>query len=291
VPAGGLSRRAGGGKETDTGTAALPLTGRAAEEFLAQARMEVVGRIRRASNTTLLARLELDGLAADAVYKPVAGERPLWDFPDGTLANREVAAYAVSEATGWGIVPPTVLRDGPAGPGMCQLWVRPEAHPEPLVDILPGGDVPPGWVRSLDLSEFADRPATLAHADHVMLRRMAILDVIINNADRKVGHILPAPGGEVHGVDHGVAFHVDDKVRTVLWGWGGQSLAGECVAVAQALAVDLAPGAASGLRSQLTRLLSGPEVDATAARARRLVVHPRYPRPGHRWPAVPWPLF
>jgi uncharacterized repeat protein (TIGR03843 family) len=242
---------------------------------------------------TLLAQLTLDGVSAQAVYKPIAGERPLWDFPDGTLAAREVAAYCLSEATGWGVVPPTVLRDGPAGPGMCQLWVDAEGEQGSLVRLSDAAaPTPPGWLRSVDLSELADRPLMLVHADHLVLRRLAVLDLFINNADRKAGHILPAAGGEVYGVDHGVAFHVDDKLRTVLWGWAGQPLPGECVAVAEAVCVDLAPGSTSRLRSQLCQLLTTEEIDATAARARRVVARPRYPHPKRRrWPPVPWPLF
>ena len=135
-------------------------------------------------------------LAAECVYKPVAGERPLWDFPDGTLAGREVSAYLVSEATGWRVVPPTVLRDGPFGPGMVQLWM----------------DVDP-------TSTCRVRPPR-----HPALRRMAVFDAVVNNADRKGGHILPTPDGHVYGVDHGICFSVEPKLRTLLWRWAGKPL-------------------------------------------------------------------
>ena len=168
--------------------------------LLRDGRLQLEGRLLDASNATLFCSVALDGVAAACVYKPVRGERPLWDFPDGTLAGREVSAYLVSEATGWELVPPTVLREGPYGPGMCQLWVD--------VD------------ETVDLSE-------LARSDHPDLRRMAVLDAVINNADRKGGHLLPRADGLVQGVDHGVCFAVEDKLRTLLWQWRGQPLTDE----------------------------------------------------------------
>ena len=165
------------------------------------------------------------------MYKPVAGEAPLWDFPDGTLAGRELAAYLVSAALGWDIVPYTIIRDGPAGSGMLQLWVDqpgdtrcgedPESGPD-LVDLLPAGHIPPGFLPVLRAYDYAGDEVTLVHADNVRLRRMAVFDVLINNADRKGGHILSAVDGHVYGVDHGVSLHVEDKLRTVLWGWAGK---------------------------------------------------------------------
>ncbi len=146
------------------------------------------------------------------MYKPVRGERPLWDFPDGTLAGRELAAYLVSEATGWDLVPPTVLRDGPFGPGMCQLWVE--------VDD------------SVDL-------VALSRSRHDDLRRMAVLDSVINNADRKGGHLLPRPDGRVQGVDHGICFAVEDKLRTLLWQWRGRRLDDEALEVLTRLRLAL----------------------------------------------------
>ena len=164
------------------------------------------------------------------VYKPIAGEAPLWDFPDGTLAGRELAAYLVSAALGWDIVPYTIIRDGPAGRGMLQLWVDqpgdqvgedPESGPD-LVDLLPAGHIPPGFLPVLRAYDYAGDEVTLVHADDLRLRRMAVFDVLINNADRKGGHILSGVDGQVYGVDHGVSLHVEDKLRTVLWGWAGK---------------------------------------------------------------------
>ncbi|CAM5645420.1 Phosphatidylinositol 3-and 4-kinase OS=Streptomyces glaucescens OX=1907 GN=SGLAU_06910 PE=4 SV=1 [Streptomyces glaucescens] len=171
-------------------------------DLLSEGELTVRGRIREASNAALYCTVAHDGQEAACVYKPVAGERPLWDFPDGTLAAREVAAYLVSEATGWGLVPPTVLRDGPYGEGMVQLWI--EAVPDAELLALVEEDEPgPGW-KAIGLAEVGEgRTALLVHADDARLRRLAVLDAVINNADRKGGHLLPAAGGRLYGIDHG----------------------------------------------------------------------------------------
>ena len=183
--------------------------------------LELVGRITVASNATFLATIG----EVSVVYKPVAGEQPLWDFPDGTLAHREVAAYLVSEAFGWDVVPTTILRDGPLGPGMVQLWQRARPGAGPGRHRPRGGRARGGLARrcSTGIDE-DDRPVTLIHEDSPALRRMAVFDVVVNNADRKGGHILPTTDGHRYGVDHGVSFHVEHKLRTVLWGWRGDAL-------------------------------------------------------------------
>lgn len=244
--------------------------------------LEVLGRITVASNATFLA--EVGG--ARVVYKPVAGEKPLWDFPDGTLANREVAAYLVSEATGWGVVPHTWLRDGPLGRGMVQLWQEPDAAQDP-VDVVPSGTVPDGVRTVLEGGDEQGDPVTLVHEDSPALRRMAVLDVLLNNADRKGGHVLPMPDGRRLGVDHGVTFHVEPRLRTVLWGWLGDDLAAEEVAGVERVRVGLD----GDLGRLLATLLAPAEVDALAARCDRLLRAPRFPGPEGEMPAVPWPLF
>ena len=228
--------------------------------LLREGSLDVQGRLLDASNATLLCTVALDGVEAACVYKPVAGERPLWDFPDGTLAGREVAAYLVSEATGWGIVPPTVLRDGPFGTGMCQLWV--------------------------DVDESVDLVA-LARSDHADLRRMAVLDAVVNNADRKGGHLLPRADGRVQGVDHGVCFSVEDKLRTLLWQWRGHPLPGEAVEVLTRVRAELDGGLGEALDEHLTRA----EVRATRKRVDRLLRTGVHPHPSEDWPAIPWPPF
>ncbi|GEM00052.1 SCO1664 family protein [Cellulomonas terrae] len=243
--------------------------------------LELVGRITVASNATFLATIG----DVSVVYKPVAGERPLWDFPDGTLANREAAAYLVSEAFGWDVVPRTLLRDGPLGPGMVQVWQQPDASQDP-VDVVAA--VPQdGWRSVFRGVDEDDRPVTLVHEDSPALRRMAVFDVVVNNADRKGGHILPTAAGHRYGVDHGVSFHVEHKLRTVLWGWRGEPLdAVELAGVERVLsAVD------GDLGQRLSELLDDDEVAALAARCERLVHDGVFPGPSGDMPAFPWPFF
>jgi uncharacterized repeat protein (TIGR03843 family) len=228
--------------------------------LLREGDLEIEGRLLDASNATLYCSCTFDGVTAAVVYKPVQGERPLWDFPDGTLAGREVSAYLVSQATGWDVVPPTVLRDGPFGTGMCQLWVD--------VD------------ESVDLGD-------LARSDHPGLRRMAVLDAVVNNADRKGGHLLPTPAGHVHGVDHGVCFSVEDKLRTLLWQWRGLPLTDEALDVLGRVRAELEGPLAEALAEHLTVS----EVRATVDRVDRLLSTGVHPLPSPDWPAIPWPPF
>jgi uncharacterized repeat protein (TIGR03843 family) len=246
----------------------------------------VRGRIREASNAALYCTVAHEGREAACIYKPVAGERPLWDFPDGTLAQREVAAYEVSEATGWGLVPPTVLRDGPYGEGMVQLWIDtvPEAELLALVDAEEPG---PGW-KAVAFAEVDEgRTALLVHADDERLRRLAVLDAVVNNADRKGGHLLPAAGERLYGIDHGVTFHAENKLRTLLWGWAGDPLTAEALAVLDALHGALEDGAPLAVR--LGELITPAELDATRARVGALLESGKHPEPGGEWPAIPWP--
>ncbi|MFC9058050.1 SCO1664 family protein [Streptomyces sp. NPDC057074] len=261
-------------------------TDAAAAELLALGELTVRGRIREASNAALYCTVTHEGREAACIYKPVAGERPLWDFPDGTLAQREVAAYEVSEATGWGLVPPTVLREGPYGEGMVQLWI--EAVPEAeLLALVDEEDPGPGW-KGIALAEVGEgRTALLVHADDERLRRLAVLDAVINNADRKGGHLLPADGERLYGIDHGVTFHAENKLRTLLWGWAGDPLTGEALAALDALREALKDGGALALR--LGGLITPAELDATRARVDTLLASGKHPEPGGEWPAIPWP--
>ena len=221
--------------------------------------LSVEGRLVDASNATLYCAISCDGVTAAAVYKPVAGERPLWDFPDGTLAEREVAAYEISAASGWAIVPPTVYRDGPAGPGMVQLWIGEDAT--------------------------ADLVRLIRSRDGAQVRRIAVFDAVINQAVRKGGHLLPTAAGHVYGVDHGVTFHVEDKLRTVLWQWAGNRLPAEVVAELEALRAQFDVT----LGQRLHELLTTREVRRTIRRLDRLLDTGRHPEPSDDWPAVPWP--
>ncbi|MEV0412261.1 SCO1664 family protein [Streptomyces sp. NPDC050448] len=268
------------------------------EELLAKGELTVVGRISEASNAVLLCTVTYGDESADCVYKPVKGERPLWDFPDGSLAQREVAAYLVSEATGWGLVPPTVLRDGPYGEGMVQQWIEStpaeegpgdsqESDESGLLALVEGEEAGEGWkpVALADVGE--GRTALLVHADDPRLRRLAVLDAVINNGDRKGGHLLPAPDGRLYGIDHGVTFHREDKLRTLLWGWAGEPLTDEAREVLASLAGRLADG--EPLATRLAELITPVELAAVRARVAHLLRTGVHPQPSGQWPAIPWP--
>jgi uncharacterized repeat protein (TIGR03843 family) len=251
--------------------------------------LEVHGRILPASNVTLVARVTLDGQSLQCVYKPVSGERPLWDFPDGSLAGREVAAYLVSEALGWDVVPLTIERDGPLGRGMVQVWREPDDEQDP-VDLVPEGEVPDGYLHVLDAADGEGRPVSLVHEDSPGLHRMAVFDAVVNNADRKGGHVLAMPDGHRYGVDHGVCFHAAPKLRTVLWGWATLPLREDEREALTGLVEDVAAGDGA-LRSALDERLSHAEVTALRTRCERLLARNRMPVPSGEWPAIPWPAF
>jgi uncharacterized repeat protein (TIGR03843 family) len=238
--------------EPDDNTSAL--------ELLTLGRLEVEGRLAVASNATMYCAIRRGAAQAACVYKPVAGERPLWDFAEGSLADREVAAYAVSQAAGWNLVPPTVLRDGPFGPGMCQLWIDADA--------------------SVDLVALA------RNSDHRALRDMAVFDAVVNNADRKIGHLLPVPSGRLYGCDHGVCFGEEYKLRTVLWQWRGRSLPRRAIEALTRLQQALGE---EELAAELSTRLTPDEVTATRQRVELLLEHRVHPYPPEDWPAVPWP--
>ncbi|MGW1113970.1 SCO1664 family protein [Streptomyces albidoflavus] len=273
--------------------------------------LTVRGRIAEASNAVLHCTVVHQGRTAACVYKPVAGEQPLWDFPDGTLAQREVAAYEVCAALGWELIPPTVLREGPYGPGMVQLWID-QADEEPGERAEPGGapeagenasgpvpvghllaladaerPAPEGW-RAIGLAEVpGGGTALLVHADDARLRRLAVLDAVINNSDRKGGHLLTSADGRLHGIDHGVTFHTEDKLRTLLWGWAGEPLPEEAVTALGRLAAAL--GEDAPLTTRLAALLTPAEVAALRDRVAALLASGTHPVPGGEWPAIPWP--
>ncbi|MCJ0905638.1 SCO1664 family protein [Rhodococcus sp. ARC_M6] len=254
--------------------------------------LTVIGQITTASNATLVCDSILGEQSMRVVYKPVRGERPLWDFPDGTLAGREVASYRVSETLGWGVIPRTVLRDGPFGPGMVQRWVDTvdrvsDGSNEPeIVDLCSPGNVPPGWFEVLQAFDSEGEPVSLIHADDPRLQRMAVLDVLINNADRKGGHALEGVDGSVYGVDHGICLHTDNKLRTVLWGWAGRTVPGPLLADV----ADFAASVDGSFGDELSDLITDSEIAALAGRARNMVEMAVMPVPnGHR--TIPWPPF
>ena len=254
----------------------------AAVEALRSGDLEVLGRLVGSSNNAMVVRVWSPGEMPPeppeggrpqpiedgdllAVWKPTRGERPLFDFPLGTLTRREVATYLVSEALGWGIVPPTFLREGPFGEGMVQLWI----DSDPAADVI-----------------------ALVSDDDPRLRRVAVLDAVVNNTDRKASHLLPLQDGHVHAVDHGVTFSVVPKLRTVLWAWEGEPFDDEEVAGLARVSQVLGSARTAGpLAGSLRELLAAPEVAATRARVDELLATRRFPSPNPDWPAIPWPPY
>jgi len=255
-------------------------------ELITRGRIEVEGRLVDASNATLFCAVELDGERAHCVYKPINGERPLWDFPDGTLAGREVAAYLVAHEAGLDVIPPTVLRKGPFGRGMVQLWIDTKDGDD-LVDVVAPADVPGGWREVLHAHDRFGGPAVLVHSDHPSVRLLCAIDVVINNADRKGGHVLHGTDGEVYGVDHGICLHQENKLRTVLWGWVGEPLPAEAVE-----GIGRLRGALRGdFADVLARHLTMAEIGALMSRVDTLLADPVFPGPDSQWRAIPWPAF
>jgi uncharacterized repeat protein (TIGR03843 family) len=227
--------------------------------LLGNGALEPVGLLPGASNDTFLSTISESGLETYAVYKPRDGEAPLWDFPEGSLYRREMAAYVVSEALGWEIVPPTVIRDGPMGVGMVQLFIDHEP---------------------------AEHYLTLAPSHPEIFRRVAAFDLAVNNADRKSGHCLLQRGtGRIFVVDHGVTFHVDPKLRTVIWDHAGEPIPADILADLARLSTALTVGE---VRTAMDELLAAEERDALDARIAMLMQHAVYPEPGPGRP-YPWP--
>jgi uncharacterized repeat protein (TIGR03843 family) len=228
--------------------------------ILTEGEMRVTGRLVDASNATLYATVTLNSQELICIYKPIAGERPLWDFSEGTLAHREFAAYLLSRDLGFDVVPLTILREGPYGPGMVQQWID--------ID------------ESIDLAEFFS-------SDHPKLREMAIFDSIINNTDRKIGHLLPVDSETVFGCDHGVTFHVDNKLRTVLWQWADEPFTEMEIQLLQKALRHIQ----TDLGLALEPFLTANEILATEKRIQALLESKKFPLPNPDWPAVPWPAF
>lgn len=238
--------------------------------------LRLLGRILGASNETFLAADEQD---RHWVYKPVVGEKELWDFPEETLGRREVAAFEVSAALGLGVVPVTLWAEGPLGEGSVQEFIDGETCD--VVDLLRPEELTHEWMPVASGVDQDGRPMVLAHRDDPRLRSMALFDALINNSDRKVGHIVEAEG-RLFGVDHGVSMHVDDKLRTVLWGFAGEPLSDDDrhrLHMATELTVPLSEG------------LADEEWECLQVRAERLLNEGRYPTPSEEWPPIPWPPF
>jgi uncharacterized repeat protein (TIGR03843 family) len=231
---------------------------------LNNATLTVTGRLIDASNATLYAMCTIRDTDGErefsSIYKPIAGERPLWDFPDGTLANREYLTVLLSHWLELHLVPPTILRDGPYGTGMVQMWI----------------DIDP----DIELMDFYSQ-------DDPRLRKLALFDIIINNTDRKIGHLIPTADGHLYGCDHGVTFHAEDKLRTVLWQWAGEEFTAEEFALLHK-ARELF---AVRKREIIESLIEYEEIEATIARIDRALIAGTFSKPSPDWPAVPWPPF
>lgn len=241
----------------------MPIDAEAIEAFLhdlSHGALSISGRLVDASNATLYASCEVKERTLTCIYKPIAGERPLWDFPDGTLANREYLTFLLSHWLGLHLVPPTVLRDGPYGTGMVQLWID--------ID------------ESIDLMEFFKE-------DNPELRKIALLDLITNNTDRKIGHLIPTTDGRVFGCDHGVTFHEEDKLRTVLWQWAKEPFNANEIEILKLAALLLG----TEKRDVVLGLIEEEELNATLGRIERALSDKTFPEPSQDWPAVPWPPF
>ncbi len=226
---------------------------------MSEGTLTVTGRLVDASNATLYGTIVEGEDEVRVIYKPVAGERPLWDFPDGNLAQREYAAFLISEIGGWNLVPLTILRDGPFGIGMVQQWI--------------------------DIDESVDL-ALFYREDNSSLRAMALFDAVVNNTDRKIGHLIPTPDGKLYGCDHGVTFHEEDKLRTVLWQWASMNLSDQEIEQLRTLRESLIREEES-----FTSLISTIEFKALLGRVDRLLAQKIFPEPSDEWPAVPWPPF
>jgi hypothetical protein len=239
----------------------LELTPEELTDALTRAELEVVGRMYYSSNATFLVQAKVDGLELAAVYKPRRGERPLWDFPEGTLCEREVAAYELSHALGWDIVPITILRDGPLGEGAVQRFVEhdPDEH---YFTLLEGRE---------------DR-----------FREFAFYDVLVNNTDRKGGHCLRATEtGNIFGIDHGVSFHAQWKLRTVIWDFACEPIPPAVCSDLHRLADDLR----GDLGDRLAPLLDRFELDAVNARLGHLLATGEYPDADRDYHSYPWPTI
>ncbi len=225
-----------------------------AADLILNGELTVVGRLVDASNATLLAQVVGSDPIIEVIYKPVAGERPLWDFPDGNLAFREYSAYLLSDLAKFNLVPYTVLREGPFGFGMVQEWI----HIDDSVDVVEFGQ-----------------------SDDAQLRKLALFDAIINNTDRKFGHLLVDINGALKGCDHGVSFHSEDKLRTVLWQFANEKFSTNEIALlnnVKGLDLDL-----------FKEYLTPDEIGALSRRIEQLATNGIFPEPSQSWPAVPWP--
>lgn len=288
------------------------------EALLREGRLEVLGRLADSSNGAVLVRVLGGDRETLAIHKPIVFERPLWDFPTGHLAWRELAAHLVCRAAGLTLIPPTVLRDGPWGPGALQEWIGgAEEALEDLVTVCAPEDVPTGWLGVMAGEDEEGESVVLAHSAEAEVQDLALLDAVLNNTDRKGSHIVRSRGS-VWAFDHGITLGAEPKLRTVLWGWAGEALTDRHQDILGRLAAELvaddpnasdaanaadvfgsrgssgsrgsAPAGAT-LGGQLAQLLEPVEIEALRERITRLRRTGRFPQPSRSWPAIPWPAL
>jgi uncharacterized repeat protein (TIGR03843 family) len=230
-------------------------------EALQKGTLDLQGQFLSGSNYTFLGELAYNDLNFQVVYKPVRGEQPLWDFPHGSLARREVAAYLVSEALGWNFVPPTILRkDGPLGSGSLQQYIDHDPN---------------------------DHYFNFEEKDRQRLRAVVIFDLLLNNADRKGGHILRDTQDDLWLIDHGLCFHSEDKLRTVVWDFSGEEIPQDILSCVTRLTDQLKEGEL--LYTELLKYLRPGEISALCTRARRVFEIGHFPSPPASRRSYPWP--
>jgi hypothetical protein len=230
-------------------------------ELLAQGEIELLGQVLSSSNVIFVVRVDDGDWGSLAIYKPHRGETPLWDFPQGALGQREVAAYVLAQALGWPAIPPTVLRDGPYGPGSLQLYI----------DAVPGANY---------FTFGEERPEAL--------KAVALFDVVTNNADRKGGHLLLDNEGHIWAIDHALTFHVEPKLRTVIWDFAGEPIPAPYAADLRHLQEALEEP--EGPLGMLDHLLDAAEVDALRGRVAHLLNRGTFPVPDSSRRHIPWPV-
>lgn len=272
---------------TNTDTLAVPSDG--------ELELDPSIRLTAASNITLGARIS----GVPVVYKPKSGERPLHDFPAGTLADREIAAHRVARTGGWDVIPATELRDGPLGPGSAQRWVEhseASAVGDEALQLVSPTQVPAGWIPVVAAETEDGEQVLVVHPDDPALRSIAVLDEVLNNADRKASHLLRAPDGRWWAIDNGLSLHAEDKLRTVLWGWAGDPYSDEDLSRLRALHSVLEgadDGSGAGALAELltSELLTCEEVDALGARVESMLARGTHTEIAvDRYP-LPWPLW
>jgi uncharacterized repeat protein (TIGR03843 family) len=246
---------------------------------------KVLTKISTASNLALLLQSESESNPIKAIFKPILGVQPLWDFPNNDLIEREFATFILSEQANLDLVPPTAIRKiENFGTGMIQLWIE-DAKVE-IVKLFDSNSISEEYLPVLEGRDQADKPVTLAVKDSAWVDQLTIFDAVINNSDRKASHIITTSSGKSWAIDHGVSWHTENKLRSVLWGKAGQELTSEARSTLQHLEESLIEK-----NDVLSEFLTQQEIDAAFSRLAILKESGAFPVPNENWPAIPWPVF